>query len=138
MDWRAMGAGLLRPFLFWTAAVILLSLGGIPGVVCVTPVAWFMALDVGSQTVARSHTQDPMRRTLEAALAGAVLGLWMGILFFAVNRIAIPVEAEETTRAILISGVVGVAGVLGCAALAAVMARVRMNRMEKDRQGGAK
>jgi hypothetical protein len=51
----------LRQFVPWLAMVILVTLAGYPGVICVTPMAWLIALRVGNICVARSTSEQPSR-----------------------------------------------------------------------------
>jgi hypothetical protein len=63
--------------------------------VCVTPLAWLMALWVGLQCSARSRS-GAARRLLEAALAGGLFGLLQGLLFLALAWLMLsPAELEQ-------------------------------------------
>jgi prepilin signal peptidase PulO-like enzyme (type II secretory pathway) len=77
------GFAALMPVLYWTAAAVVVTLAGYPGVVCMTPVAWLLALPVGTG-VERSSTLSERGMLLEAAAAGGLLGTWQGLLFGAV------------------------------------------------------
>jgi hypothetical protein len=58
------------PFLSWTVAVLVVSFGGKqPGVVCATPMAWFLALWVGLRSAAYTRSEIKGVRLMEAALA---------------------------------------------------------------------
>jgi hypothetical protein len=86
-DLRAISRSLFLPMLYWTGAVVAISLLGYPGVVCVTPLAWLLALPVGLRMAIESKS-PPARAVVEAGLAGAGLGLWQGFLAAAVLVIA--------------------------------------------------
>ncbi len=85
----------LRQFIWWLAMVLLVSFSGYPGVVCVTPMAWLIALRVGVLCVMRSRSESSSRRLLEAALAGGLLGLLQGILFTVVVPFMGPIKTSE-------------------------------------------
>lgn len=76
---QAVISALFLPLLYWTGAVVAVSLFGYPGVVCVTPAAWLLALPVGLRVRRELHSTRP-GKTLEAAVAGGVLGFWQGAL----------------------------------------------------------
>lgn len=83
IDQRAIIMGLFLPSLFWTGSVIAISLMGYPGVVCMTPLAWLLALPVGMRVRRESESLGKLP-ALEATLAGGLLGLWQGLLVPAV------------------------------------------------------
>ncbi len=63
----------LRQFVPWLAMVLLVTFAGYPGVVCVTPMAWLIALRVGNLCVWGSKSSRSSSRLIEAALAGFVI-----------------------------------------------------------------
>jgi hypothetical protein len=79
LDKSAMASGLFLPLLFWTGSVIAISLMGYPGVVCMTPLAWLLALPVGLR-VRRESASPGQRPILEAALSGGMLGFGQALL----------------------------------------------------------
>ncbi len=83
IDYHAILSALFLPLLLWTGSVVAISLMGYPGVVCMTPVAWLLALPVGLR-VHRELGSPGSRPVLEAALGGGLLGFWQGILVPAV------------------------------------------------------
>jgi len=52
----------LRQFAPWLVVVLLATWAGYPGVVCITPLAWLMALRVGIVCVSHSASQPASRR----------------------------------------------------------------------------
>ncbi|HUG34092.1 MAG TPA: hypothetical protein VMJ90_04940 [Anaerolineales bacterium] len=121
----------LRQFIPWLFSVILVSLAGYPGVVCVTPMAWLLALRVGNLVAWRSRSATSSRRLTEAALAGGFFGLLLGILFAAVTPFMGPIQPDETTRAIAFAVIMIVVGVFASTSLsfftAYLIERKRMN-----------
>ncbi len=84
IDLRAVSSALFLPLLLWTGSVIVICLMGYPGVICMTPVAWLLALPVGLRVFRES--QSPGKGpVLNAAFGGAVLGFWQGMLVPAVR-----------------------------------------------------
>jgi len=79
LDKNAIFSGLFLPLLLWTGSVIAISWMGYPGVVCMTPLAWLLALPVGLR-VRRESVSLGIRPVQEAALGGGLLGLWQGLL----------------------------------------------------------
>jgi len=102
LDLRVIIETPLRQFAPWLAIVLIVTFAGYPGVVCVTPMAWLMALRVGNICAARSKSQLSSRRLTEAALAGGIFGILQGILFGAVTPFMGPIQADEWTRAIIL------------------------------------
>jgi uncharacterized membrane protein YdcZ (DUF606 family) len=97
--------------------VVIVTLAGYPGVVCVTPMAWLLALRVGIVSVRNSKSDQKMRRLQEAGIAGGLFGFLQGILFlFIIPRMG-QVQAYEQTSAAAIIGVMIVMGILSGAGL---------------------
>lgn len=92
-----------RLFAPWLASVLVVTWAGYPGVVCVTPMAWLLALRVGIVCTARSRSAQPSQRLQEAALAGAFFGLLQGLLFWVIVPRMGPIRpSEQTSAAVLI------------------------------------
>jgi len=100
----------LRQFVPWLAIVLLVTFAGQPGVVCITPMAWLIALRVGNICVARSRSHLSSRRLTEAALAGGLFGFLQGVLFGFISPLMGPIQADEWTRAIVLILIMIVAG----------------------------
>jgi hypothetical protein len=101
LDFRAIGYAVWQPFILWAAAVIVVAFfGRQPGVVCVTPVAWFMACWVGLTCVSRSRSGQKAARLTEAGLAGAILGLLQGLLFAAFVSFIGIIRPDERQKAV--------------------------------------
>jgi hypothetical protein len=117
LDTRVIFETPLRQFVPWLAMVLLVTWAGYPGVVCVTPMAWLIALQVGNLTVARSRSETSSRRLTEAALAGAVLGLLQGLLFAAIISLLEPINADDRIRTIVLTLIMIVIGIFAGAGL---------------------
>ena len=102
LDFRVMLETPLRQFVPWLAAVLLVTFAGYPGVVCVTPMAWLIALQVGNICVTRSRSQLSYRRLTEATVAGGLFGLLQGILFGVISPFMGPIRDDEWTRTIVL------------------------------------
>ena len=120
----------LRQFVPWLAVVLLATWGGYPGVVCITPMAWLIALNVGLVCVKRSKSEQSSRRLLEAALAGGFLGLLQGILFTVIIPLMGPIEASEWTRTLILTLILLVAGTLIGAGLSLFTAYLNERRRQ--------
>lgn len=103
LDLRVILETPLRLFAPWLAVVLLATWGGYPGIVCVTPLAWLMALTVGARCASQSSSAKPGQRLLEAAFAGALFGLLQGVLFFFIAPRLGPINADEQASATGIS-----------------------------------
>lgn len=118
LDLRVVLAVPLRQFVPWLASVLLVTWAGYPGVVCVTPMAWLIALRVGLVCVSQSASPRRAQRLQEAALAGALLGLLQGALFFIVVPFFGPIQAGEWAGALGLSLALVILGMLVGAGLA--------------------
>jgi len=97
--------------------VLLVSLAGYPGVVCVTPMAWLLALRVGNLCVARSNSRQSSQRLREATLAGGFLGFLQGMLFLVIVPFMGPYDPDEITRTIVLTLIMLVLGIVAGAGL---------------------
>ena len=111
LDFRTVLEVPLRQFVLWLAMVLLVTIAGYPGVVCVTPIAWLLALRVGNICAARSRSEQSSSRLIEAALAGGFLGLLQGILFLVIIQFAGPIQADEMTGTIILMSIMVLAGI---------------------------
>ena len=107
----------LRQFIPWLAVVLFVTWTGYPGVVCITPMAWLLALRVGNICVARSKSDSSSRRLLEAALAGGLLGLLQGILFTVIIPLMGPIEPSEGAKTIILILILLIVGIFAGAGL---------------------
>jgi hypothetical protein len=85
--------------------IVVAAWQGYPGAVCLTPMAWLLGCWVGLTCAERSRS-DLSRRVAEALIAGALLGLAQGVLFYIVQRLLLlPAAAppEEVQKALLLS-----------------------------------
>jgi hypothetical protein len=121
----------LLQFLPWLASVAVVTLAGYPGVVCVTPMAWLIALRVGLVCVRTSASPTVSQRLKECAIAGGVLGLLQGLLFVIVTLGFFSLQPDEVGRALLLAGIVIVLGAGVSAGLTQVTARLEMGRINQ-------
>ncbi len=68
LDWRMILKAPLPWFVWWLLIVVFVTWRGYPGVVCVTPLAWLLALPVGVTVAGGSASPQPAQRRREAAL----------------------------------------------------------------------
>ena len=131
LDLRVIIETPLRQFVLWLAMVLLVTWAGYPGVVCVTPMAWLIALRVGNLCVWRSKSTLPSRRLTEASLAGGLLGLLQGLLFAGIISLLEPIRADERSRTIILTLIIIVAGIFAGAALSFVTAYLNERRRNR-------
>ncbi len=131
LDLRAVLETPLRQFVPWLAAVLLVSWAGYPGVICVTPMAWLMALRVGLLCVTRSTSQDSSHRLLEAGLAGAFFGLLQGLLFIVIIPFAGPIAPGEEPNAVILTILMLIAGIFAGAILSLFTAFLTEQRKKR-------
>ena len=117
LDLRIIFETPLRQFVLWLAMVILVSLAGYPGVICVTPMGWLIALRVGNLCVARSRSEKSSQRLVEAAFAGGVLGLLQGILFIVIVPLLGPIQTDEWMQTIILTLIMVIVGIFAGAGL---------------------
>ncbi len=122
----------LRQFVPWLMMVLLVSLAGYPGVVCVTPMAWLIALRVGNLCIARSKSGRSSRRLLEAALAGGFLGLLQGILFLGIVPFMGPYQSDEIAKTAVLTLFMIFVGIFAGAALSWFTAYLNEQRRQRS------
>ncbi len=122
----AFWGALIAPLMAWTAAVLFITAAGQPGVVCMTPMAWLLALWSGVR-YARWSNGQPDR--FGAVLLGAVLGLGLGVIFVLVSTVAMPVAPNEVSKTIVLDAIMIGAGMVICAGLCTFTARSTWRRM---------
>lgn len=120
----------LGQFVLWLVPVLLVTWAGYPGVVCVTPLAWLIALRVGIICVSRSSSPQTGQRRLEAALAGGWFGLLQGLLFIVIVPFMGEIKATEQTSAVLLSLLMLVMGIFAGAGFSALTAFLVERRRE--------
>jgi len=125
----------LQQFLPWLISVVLVSIAGYPGVLCVTPMAWLLALRLGNLAAWRSRSSTSTRRLTEAALGGGFFGLLQGILFAVVVQFMGPIQADEVTKAILLTALMIAAGMAAGAGLSLFTAYLNERKRTSDRSG---
>jgi hypothetical protein len=131
LDWRAIAGG-VAPVAWFVGMAVLATLGGYPGVICVTPMAWLIGLAAGQRVAMGSHSAPGRRVLVEAAIAGALVGAIEGALFVVIGSRAELRDATEVQQMLGWSACVVLLGVPVTAGLAAGMAWVAERRRMKD------
>src|SRR5688500_7041145 len=80
--------------LVWSALVLFVTYQGQPGVACLTPMAWLLALPAGWNYVVFAHGRPGRQPFMAGAILGAILGLLYGLLFFGVAVYGMPAGTE--------------------------------------------
>jgi hypothetical protein len=131
----ALRAG-LAPAIAWVAMTISAFGAGQPGVVCLTPLAWSLAIYSGTFYGRRIGAGRPAFPG--GLLAGALLGLAQGALFAFGNArmMAVETSAEGVARGNQIAFMVVLAGIVICALLSGLLAHTTQRRLgAQDRHG---
>jgi hypothetical protein len=131
LDLRVIFETPIRQFVPWLAMVLLVTWAGYPGVVCVTPMAWLIALRVGNLCVWRSKSTLSSRRLTEATLAGGFLGFLQGLLFAGIITLLEPINADERSRTIILTLILIVTGIFAGAGLCFVTAYLNERRRNR-------
>ena len=96
------GAALMRAVsmwaILWGGTVFVAAYQGQPGVICLTPMAWLLAVPAGWNYVAFSAGKPGRHPFLAGALAGAVLGLLFGLLTWSVGVYTMTDDPAEAGR----------------------------------------
>ncbi len=85
-------------FLPWTVLVLFVSYQGQPGIICLTPLAWGLAVPAGLNYVAFARGNPGRNAFLAGAILGATLGLLLGILCMGVSVYSMPDDDPSTGR----------------------------------------
>ena len=131
LDLRVIIETPLGQFAPWLAMVLIVTFAGYPGVVCVTPMAWLMALRVGNICAARSKSQLSSHRLSEVALAGGLFGLLQGMLFGVISPFMGPIQDDEWTRTIVLILIMIVVGIFAGAGLSFFTAYLNEQRRKR-------
>jgi hypothetical protein len=107
------------PLLAWVALTALFVAIDYPAVLCVTPLAWVLALYAGRVCGQGAGGRSGL---VEAGVAGGLLGLAQGLLFGLLSVLLEPSEAAEARGALLRGFGIGLGGLVGCATLALLAA----------------
>jgi phosphatidylglycerophosphate synthase len=121
----------LSQFAPWLAIVLLVTWAGYPGVVCVTPMAWLIALRVGIISVLRSRSEESSKRLTEASIGGAILGLLQGILFAVIISRLQPISASDQAKSNVLTLIMIVVGIFAGAGLSFFTGYLREQRRTK-------
>ena len=124
---------LAYPALIWTVVVMLATTDGQPGAVCLTPMAWLLALWAGVSYVQRCEGRPGRPPLLGPALLGGTLGLIMGIIFAVVIYLKVPpVTAKDSIQTAALTLVMLVAGTVACAGFSTLMSWLTLRRYARS------
>ncbi len=117
-DLGAIAGAIWMPALLWLMLVAFATVDGYPGAVCVTPVSWLTAANVGQRCVMISRSPRPAWPLAEAGLAGVLLGLWQGLVMMGVGFWGGGIPDTDRSSVVLASVVIGALGSVICGLLA--------------------
>lgn len=132
LDWRTVLITAAQHFAPWLAVVIVVTLAQEPGVVCITPLAWLLALRLGPACVARSASSGSGRRLIEAGLAGGLLGFLQGFLFWVILTQGNVIKPDERLNAVALGIVMVGLGVIVSGGLSLFMGYLTERRGERQ------
>ena len=84
--------------ILWGSTVFFLIYQGQPGIICLTPMAWLLAVPAGLNYVAFAEGKPGRSPFLAGAMVGATLGLLFGLLCWGVGAYTMPADPAETGR----------------------------------------
>ena len=122
LDINAVLSAAVLPLFLWSFLVVGVTVFGYPGVVCITPVAWMLALTVGQTCIHCSTSKTKKTRIREAGFAGGILGAGQGLMFTVINLIGIDLAPGEIPRTVLIGVIITTAGTFICAIIGVAFA----------------
>ncbi len=119
----------------WGIIVLVVAYSGQPGVACLTPMAWLLALPAGWNYVAFAKGMHGRQPFIAGLLLGASLGLLYGLLFWAVSTVGMPAgsDPDELVKARNMNLIIVAAGTVIGALLSGFMAR-RAARLQQRGQ----
>lgn len=123
---------LIAPLAFWGCMVGLAVLAKQPGVVCLTPMAWLLALMSGTQYVRYCEGRPGRYPIIGPALLGGLVGLGEGAVFILVAIVLYPLTTpEDIIKGNGIALIIVIGRVLICAGLSSFIALVSLRRYPK-------
>ncbi len=84
--------------ILWGGTVAFVSYQGQPGILCMTPMAWLLAVPAGLNYVAFSEGKPGRNPFLAGALAGATLGLIFGLLAWGLGAYLMPADPNDAGK----------------------------------------
>lgn len=81
-------------FAIWAVAVLVVTYSGQPGIACLTPLAWLLALPAGWNYIAFAKGTPGRQPFIAGVLLGAILGLLYGLLFWGVSTYGMPAASD--------------------------------------------
>jgi len=116
-------------FLAWLLMVAAMTWAKLPGVICLTPVAWLLATAVGRGAVRYSRSRHVATLRREAAIAGAVFGFLVGGLYLLYTLVVFRSEPDTYGFAIVSGSGFIVCGMGVCAGLSLGTAALTIRRI---------
>lgn len=84
--------------ILWMGTVLFIAYQGQPGIICMTPMAWLLAVPAGLNYVAFAEGKPGRSPFLAGALVGATLGLLFGLLAWGLGVYLMPPDPAETGK----------------------------------------
>ena len=119
----------LSPLLTGFVMILLPAAAGYPGVVCITPMLWLLALQVGRYCARHSAAPVP-----DSAAGGALLGFFYGIFSSFLSIYAFDYAPNESMNMIIFAALLTCGGVVACSLIAMSMSVLKRRRSNLDSQ----
>jgi hypothetical protein len=126
--WRLVRKAVLLPAGLWLVLVLVPSLLGSPGAICLTPGGWLLGLWVGARVAGNTQVFEIKYVIRTAAQAGAVMGLIQGLIFTAIAVLSPNFSQGEGLRNLFLGVILTLLGVGVVSSLAAWVGRVITGR----------
>jgi|GEM_PF-799715 len=140
VDWKSILQSIWLLCFMWLVGVGGAALSGYPGAICITPVGWVLGMLAGMRVVSYSSNPEPARRLVEAGIAGALIGLFEGLLaalilaLYNPDGVFKPLSLSNDPlsslgTAVLVFFAVGGLGALICAGLGVIFGNFQMKKL---------
>jgi len=133
IHWGPFARTLIAPLIVWGVIVGAALAANVGGVVCVTPMAWLLALWCGTQYVNLCRGDADRPAWLGPVLLGGLLGLGEGILFIIGSNLGMPTNTpEDASNAQVLSLGILVVGIVACGGLSMLTAWLRLRSYPRE------
>jgi hypothetical protein len=128
IPWGLVRHAVWLPGGLWLALVLIPSLLGSPGAICLTPAGWLLGLWVGARVAGGTRIFETQYVTRTARQAGVVMGIAQGLIFTAIAVISPNFSQGEGLRSLVLGVILTLLGAGVSSMLAAWAARVITGR----------
>jgi len=130
IEWTAVLEAVWIPALLWVMALIIPTLVGIPGIICLTPLGWLSSIRIGRHAAELLKETNHTSQTLSLGIAGALYGLIQGVLFVIVYTYAPTAYPEDKPLKLIVNLVMFLLSISASAFLANWAGKLRKRQLE--------